>query len=460
MNCAIILAAGEGSRMKSNMPKVLHEVLGKSMLEHVIDQCKLAGIEKIIAIVGHGSEKVREKIDDNSIIFREQSVGPEFPYGTGYAVMQGIDEIDDDDVVTIVCGDTPLITGESLGELIEAHVSSESVGSILTAVVEDSFGYGRIVRNDDNYIEKIVEQKDASDAELKINEINSGIFVFNGLDLKEALNHIDSNNSQNELYLTDVIGVLREDDKLVNAHIIEGVDEILGVNSRRQLAECNRLMQKRINNYWMDEGVTIVSPETVFIETGVTIGRDTVIHSNVHLQGNTVIGEDCTIYGQSRIINSVIGNSTSIESSVIEDSTVGSGTSIGPMAHLRPHNEVGDNVHIGNFVELKNSVFGNGSKAGHLAYIGDGDVGANVNIGCGVIFANYDGENKNRTVVKDNSFIGSNSNLVAPVTVEEGAYVAAGSTVTKDVESGALAIERSELKILGNWVENKKNKNK
>lgn len=452
MNCAIILAAGEGSRMKSKMPKVLHEVMGKPMLQHVIDQCKIAGVDKIIVIIGHGSEKLKSKISDESIIFREQPVGDEYPYGTGFAVMQGIDEIDDNDNVLIVCGDTPLIRNESLESLMNYHDENKNSGSILTAVVENSFGYGRIIREESGQIEKIVEQKDGNAEELKVKEINSGIFVFNGEALKQSLKEINSDNAQNELYITDVISVLKDKGKSIGGLVVEDNDEIFGVNSRVQLAQCNELMKKRINDHWLTEGVSMVSPDTVYIESDVKIGRDTILYPNVILQGGTEVGEECIIYGQTRIIASIIGDNTTVESSVIEESQIGNNTSVGPFAHLRPGNKVGNDVKIGNFVELKNSIFGNNSKAGHLAYIGDGEVGNNVNIGCGVIFANYDGKAKHKTIIKDNSFIGSNSNLVAPVTIEENAYVAAGSTITTDVKSGDLAIERAKQRSIENWV--------
>ncbi|MBU5439284.1 bifunctional UDP-N-acetylglucosamine diphosphorylase/glucosamine-1-phosphate N-acetyltransferase GlmU [Tissierella sp. MSJ-40] len=459
MNISIILAAGEGTRMKSKLPKVLHRVCGKPILEYVINASKGAEIEKNIVIVGHGGDSIREYFKDDSVIFKTQPIGDNTPYGTGFAVMQGIDCIEDDSTVIILYGDTPLITKDTVSKLINYHNSCGYDGTVLTAVVENPTGYGRIIREETGNILKIVEHKDASEEEKEIKEINSGIYCFNGKLLKYALGKIDNNNAQGEYYVTDVISILKEEDYKVGAYIIEDSREIHGVNSRNQLAFSEEIMRNRINSNYMKQGITIINPEHTYIEEGVKIGRDTIIYPGVIIEGNTEIGEDCVIKQNTKILNSIIGDKVEIESSTIEDSSIGDSTHIGPYAHLRPNSRIGKNVKIGNFVEVKNSIIEDNSKAGHLAYIGDAEVGKNVNIGCGVVFVNYNGREKFRTIVGDDAFIGSNSNLVAPVIVKELGYVAAGSTITKEVGEGVLSIARAPQVNKEGWVEKKGYKN-
>lgn len=456
MDISIILAAGEGTRMKSNTPKVLHKICGKALLDYVIEASKSAGVKENYVIVGHGGDKVREYFKDTDVIFRNQPIGEEYPYGTGYAVMQAIDSIEDDSNVVILYGDTPLITGDTIKQLLDYHKNMGNHATVLTAHVEEPTGYGRIVRDENNRILKIVEHKDANEEELNIKEINSGIYCFKGKELKYALGKIDNNNSQGEYYITDVIKILKDEGYRVDAYKLEDSTEIYGINSRVQLAFCDRLMRNRINRFHMENGVTIINPENTYIEAEVKIGRDSIIYPGVFLKGKTVIGEECVIRENTVVEDSQIGNNVIIISSTIEESTVGDGCRIGPYAHLRPNSHLGKNLRIGNFVEVKNSTVGDNSKAGHLAYIGDADVGKNVNIGCGVVFVNYDGKNKHRTVVEDNAFIGSNANLVAPVVVKEHGYVAAGSTITEEVEEGTLAIARAKQVNKRGWV-NKKN---
>lgn len=443
MSVSIILAAGEGTRMKSKLPKVLHKIGGNPILDYVITASEKAGIKKNVVIIGHGGEKVKEAFNHKNVIFEEQPIGEGAPYGTGYAVKQGVNHVSSEDTVIILCGDTPLVTKETISNLKEFHDKGKYDGTVLTAVLEDATGYGRIVRDKNGNIEKITEEKDANEKEKEIKEINTGIYAFKGRLLIEALNELDDNNAQGELYITDVVEILKTKGYNLGACIIDDFSDVYGINSKEQLAFCEKVLRKRINTYHMEQGVTLIDPENTYIDQDVKIGKDTVIYPGVFLQGSTIIGEDCTIYSQTRIVNSKIGDNTEIDSSLIEESEVGNLVHIGPNAHLRPNSILGNEIKIGNFVEVKNSKLGDGVKAGHLAYIGDGIVGKNVNIGCGVIFANYDGENKNKTIIGDNAFIGSNSNLVAPVNIGDNAYVAAGSTITEDVSEGSLSIARA-----------------
>ncbi|WP_322627007.1 bifunctional UDP-N-acetylglucosamine diphosphorylase/glucosamine-1-phosphate N-acetyltransferase GlmU [Aedoeadaptatus coxii] len=455
MNVSIILAAGEGTRMKSSMPKVLHQVAGKAILSYVVDNCKANEIDKTVVIVGHKKEEVIKRFKNDDVICIEQKVGEGIPYGTGYAVKCAMDEFSDEDMVFILTGDTPLFRQETIGKFIDYATSHDFDGCVLTAIVSDPFGYGRIIRGQDSNISGIVEEKDASDKEKAITEVNTGIFAFKGSALKENIGNLSTNNSQSELYLTDVIALLREKGKSIGGYTIGNEEEMLGINSRVQLAKCEHIMRRRINQMHMENGVTFLNPEATMVDLDVTIGRDTVLDPGVHLEGNTSIGAQCYIRGISRISNSRVENGVVIDNSVIEESHVGDNVTIGPFAHLRPNSVLEKDVHIGNFVEVKKSHVGEGTKAGHLAYIGDGNVGKNVNIGCGVIFCNYNGKEKFETVVGDGAFIGSNSNLVAPVSVGREGYVAAGSTITKKVEDGALAVERSEQRNIPGWAKRK-----
>ena len=455
MNISIILAAGEGTRMKSKLPKVLHKICGKPILEYVINASKGANVQKNVVIVGHGGEEVKNYFKDEDIIFENQPIGQGAPYGTGYAVMQGIKHIDDDSTVVVLCGDTPLITKETINRLFDYHKKGEYVCTVLTALLDDPTGYGRAIRDEVGNILKIVEHKDTTVEEKQVKEINAGIYCFKASMLKYALENLDDNNAQGELYLTDVVEILRNEGYNVGAYIIDDPIEIHGINNRVQLSFSEKIMQKRINKHHMLNGVTMIDPESTYIEEGVIIGGDTIIYPNTYIEGNTTIGEECMIRSNSRILNSKIDDRVFIESSLIEGSTVESGTNIGPNAHLRPDSHIGKDVKIGNFVETKNSTIGDGSKAGHLAYIGDAIVGTNVNIGCGVIFVNYNGKDKQITRVGNNSFIGSNSNLVAPVNIQDWAYIAAGSTINRDVEEGALSIARAQQVNKLDWVDKK-----
>lgn len=443
MNMSIILAAGEGTRMKSDIPKTLHKVCGKEMIKYIIETSINSGIQKNIVVLGHGKEKVGHNIKDMKVTTVEQPIGQGAPYGTGYAVMSAENYIEDEDLVLILCADGPLIRKETLTEFMNYHLENKYAASVMTAKLSNPKGYGRIVRNEDLSIDKIVEEKDASEDIKNIQEINTGIFCFKGELLKNALKKITTDNSQNEYYLTDTIKVLNNEGFKIGGWLLNDADDIKAVNDRVQLSEVTKLMQKRINQKHMYEGVTIIDPDNTYIEDSVTIGRDTIIYPNTYLENGTIIGSQCIIGPNTRIINSTVRNNVTIESSKVVESVIDDGTNVGPFAYLRPGSKLGKNVKIGDFVEVKKSTIGDNSKSSHLSYIGDAEVGKNVNIGCGVVFVNYDGKNKHKTIVGNGAFVGSNSNLIAPVTVEEGGYVAAGSTITDDVKKGDLAIARA-----------------
>ncbi len=454
MNISIILAAGEGTRMKSKYSKVLHKICNKPILEYVIESSKGAKFEKNIVVVGDNEDQVKAKFKKD-IIFKKQNIGENFPYGTGYAVMQAVDEIADEDTVLILYGDTPLIRKETISDFMNYHNENNLDATVLTSILENPFGYGRIIREDDGSISKIVEEKDATEKERQVGEINSGIYIFKGSLLKKSLKEINSNNAQNEYYVTDVIEILKNEGYKVGGYIVEDANDILGVNSRLQLSECESIMKNRINNYHMSQGVTLIDPNTTYIDSDVEIGRDTIIYPGVSIEGCTKIGEDCIIRNNSRIIDSKISDNVYIDSSVIEESTINKNSKIGPYAHIRPNSNIGEDVKLGNFVEVKNSNIGNNTKSSHLTYIGDSDLGENINVGCGVVFVNYDGKNKFRSSVGDNSFIGCNVNIVSPVKIATDTFIAAGSTITDDVEDGELAIARSRQINKKNWTSKK-----
>lgn len=448
---AIVLAAGSGTRMKSENPKVLHEICGIPMIAHVLRVLEETGTKTPVAVIGYGAEKVRKALDGYSVTYALQTER----LGTGHAVMQAAGEISEGGTVLVVCGDTPLIRSDSLKKFLECHEKNGYAATVLTTTVDQPHGYGRIVRNEAGELLGIVEEKDASDEERKLREINSGMYCFKSSLLKEALKEIGNNNSQGEYYLTDVIGILRRKGFRAGAFEIKDFREILGVNNRVQLALADEILQGRIQERHMLEGVTIVSPSNTRIESNVRIGADTILLPGSHLRGETAIGSGCEIGPYSILENTRVGDGTRIRQSTVIDSIIGEDAQIGPYAYLRPDSRIGNGVKIGDFVEIKNSTVGDGSKASHLAYIGDADVGKGVNISCGVVFVNYDGRKKHRTAVGDHSFIGCNVNLVAPVTVGERAYVAAGTTITENVPEGALSIGRSRQENKENWVDRK-----
>ncbi|GAA3645664.1 bifunctional UDP-N-acetylglucosamine diphosphorylase/glucosamine-1-phosphate N-acetyltransferase GlmU [Asaccharospora irregularis] len=450
---AIILAAGKGTRMKSKYPKVVHKVCGKEMVNHIIDVSKKSGVKDIVAILGHESDIVKSRLPENTVIAMQTE-----QLGTGHAVIMAKDHIKDEDTILVLCGDTPLIKEDTLKRLFNYHIENSYHATVLTTEVENPTGYGRIIRDKNLDLLKIVEQKDATEYEKLVKEINSGIYCFNGKSLRESLDLLDNNNAQGEYYLTDTIKIIREKGNKVGAFNGSTIEELMGVNSRVELSKAEEIMRRRINESHMVNGVTIIDTNSTYIEADVEIGNDTIIYPGVMLRGNTKIGSGCTIEINSCITNSVVGDNSKVMNSTVIDSVIGENTTVGPYAYLRPKSKLGNNVKIGDFVEVKNATIEDNSKASHLSYIGDAHVGKDVNIGCGVVFVNYDGKNKFKSVVKDGAFIGSNSNLVAPVTVEKKGYIATGSTITDDVPEGSLAIARERQVVKEGWVEKKDQK--
>ena len=445
---AVILAAGKGTRMKSSLPKVLHKVGGKSMLLRVLNAAKIAGAKKQVIIIGHGAEKVREEIGD---AFEYAVQEPQL--GTGHAVMQAKNALQNfSGTVLILCGDTPLLDGNELAKFILEHQKTQAAVSVLTTHFANPFGYGRIVRDENDNVKCIVEEKDANLEQKKITEINTGIYAMQCPEMFEILETLSNNNAQGEYYLTDVLEKFRMQGKKVAAVVTENSDMVMGINSRRQLAEAEAVLRQKILCNWMDEGVTIMDPASTFIEEDVEIGQDTVIRPFVWLEGKTKIGKNCEIGPNVRFTNVKIGDETNLQFIYAHDCQVGNKVTAGPFVHLRPDTEIGDKVKIGNFIEVKNSKVGEGSKLPHLSYIGDTDMGSGVNVGCGSIMVNYDGKKKHRTKIGNNVFIGCNSNLVAPVTLNDNSFIAAGSTITKDVPKDALAVARGKQKNIELWA--------
>ena len=452
MFTSVILAAGMGTRMKSKMPKVLHKVCGKPLSKWVIAASKAAGADKVCAVVGHKAETVKEVLGDvcEFALQAEQK-------GTGHAVMQAIDVIKNSKgEVVILNGDTPLITAETINKAIEYHKNNGNQATVITAILDDATGYGRIVRDNDGSVLKIVEQKDASEEEKKINEVNSGMYVFDAQSLVYALDKITPNNAQGEYYLTDTLEILLSAGKKIGGYEISDNDEIRGINDRVQLNEAEKIMQKRINEYHMRNGVTMRNPESVYIEDGVEIGNDTEICQNVTIKSGTKIGSDCVIGSGSMLDRAVIHDGVDVLSSVILESEVDEGTHVGPFAYIRPNCHVGKEVKVGDFVELKNSNIDDGTKISHLTYIGDSDVGKRVNFGCGTVTCNYDGKKKYRTTIGDDCFVGCNTNFVSPINVGDGVYIAAGSTITEDIPENSLSIARARQVNKEGWKDKRK----
>ena len=434
----VALAAGKGTRMKSKLYKVLHKVCGKTMVEHVVDAARGVNPAKIVTVVGTGAGEVEKVLDGKSdFAFQEKQLG------TGDAVMTAKEELGDKDGATlVVTGDTPLFTTETFDELFKYHAEKGNAATVLTAEAPNPFGYGRIIRDDQGNVLRIVEQKDGKPEELKVKEINTGVFCFDNKKLFEALKHVDNNNAQGEYYLTDVLEILRNSGERVGAYKMPDFSESLGVNDRIALAQATKTMQRRINEEHMRNGVSFIDPDTAYIDAGVKIGNDTVIEGNVVIKGNTEIGSDCYITNGSRIVDSKIGNHVTITSSTLQEAEMDDNTDIGPNSHLRPKAVIRKGTHIGNFVEIKKAEIGENSKVGHLTYVGDATLGKDINVGCGTIFSNYDGVKKFHTNVGDHSFIGAGSTLIAPINVADHTFIAADSTITKDVDKYDMAIAR------------------
>ena len=443
---AIIMAAGKGTRMKSDLPKVVHLAHSKPMIIRIIDALNALNTEENVLILGHKKEKVLEVLGpDVSYVVQEEQLG------TGHAVKQAVPKLENyQGDVLIINGDIPLIRKETLIDFYNEYKKENADAIILSAVFENPFSYGRVLK-DGNKVLKIVEEKEANEEQKKIKEINAGVYIFKSQDLVKALAQINNNNEKGEYYITDVIEILSNDNKKVISYSLEDSMEIQGVNSKVELALVSKVLRERKNTALMEEGVILIDPANTYIEDEVKIGRDTTIYPNVTLQGNTEIGENCEILSGTRIIDSKVYDNVRIESSVIEESIVENGVTIGPYAHLRPKSHLKENVHIGNFVETKKSTLEKGVKAGHLTYLGDAHVGEKTNIGAGTITCNYDGKNKFKTEIGKNAFIGSDTMLVAPVNIGDNALIGAGSVITKDVPNDSLGVSRSKQIIKEGW---------
>jgi bifunctional UDP-N-acetylglucosamine pyrophosphorylase/glucosamine-1-phosphate N-acetyltransferase len=453
---AVILAAGQGTRMKSSLPKVLHQILGRPMIAYLLDTLKEVGIQDIVVVVGHQAEAVKEALKEYGVRFVIQ----EPQLGTGHAVQVAMPAVPSEaSTVMVLCGDAPLISGESIAALQKLHAGANAAVTVQTIELADGAHYGRVVRDEAGRVAAVVQAKDSIERPdlLAIREINTGAYCFDAAFLVEGLTKIPKSPVTGEIYLTDLIHIARDQGRGVEALVDSDWEALLGINSRAELAGATRTVKRRINARHMDQGVTLMDPEATYIESFVTIGKDSVIYPNVYLQGKTVIGENCLIEASVKIVDSVLENDVYVKmGSVITQSRVGAGVDIGPYAHLRPLSDLRAGVHVGNFVEVKKSVLHEGVKAGHLTYLGDADVGAGTNVGAGTITCNYDGEKKHPTVIGEGAFIGSNTALVAPVTVGAGAYVGAGSTITQDVPPGKLGISRAKQVNLERRVVGKK----
>jgi len=454
---AVILAAGQGKRMHSQKPKVLHRVAGQSLVEHVLAVTREAGIEKIIIVIGHEAEAVSNYLGPNYIyVLQEQQLG------TGHALYQAKEATGDAATILVLCGDAPLIKPATLKRLLQEHRLNHAAVTVLTAEMDNPTGYGRVIRDNNGCVKGIVEERDASPEEKRIKEINTGTYCFSASFIWPALEQLNPQNDQGEYYLTDVVALACRQGLTVQALLVDEQEEVLGVNDRAQLAEAGKILRRRINTALMLTGVTIIDPDATYIDATVVIKPDTVIYPGTFLEGKTTIGGNCSLGPGTIIRDSKIGDECNIIESVVLGSTIGSNCQVGPFAYLRPGTILEDGVKVGDFVEIKASRIGPGSKVPHLTYLGDTIVGAEVNIGAGTITCNYDGRKKWKTLIEDRAFIGSNTNLVAPVKVGCGALVGAGSTITKDVPSHSIAIARAkQVNLPGrgeNGYENKQEK--
>jgi bifunctional UDP-N-acetylglucosamine pyrophosphorylase/glucosamine-1-phosphate N-acetyltransferase len=452
----VILAAGEGTRMRSVLPKVLHCVAGRSLVEHVVESAAHLAPERIVVVVGHGREQVTAHIAEISpwvttVVQEEQR-------GTGHAVRVSLDAIGaiDGGPIVVLTGDTPLLTGFTLETLLAHHSTTGAAATVLTAVLDDPTGYGRIVRSADGQVSQIVEHRDADEEVLSINEINSGMYAFDAAQLSTALAQITSANAQGEEYLTDVVAILRTSGARVEAIAASDPTEIMGVNDRVQLAEAGALMRDRINARWMRAGVTMVDPSSVWIDVDVDLARDVTLLPDTHLIGPTTIGEGAVVGPGTTLKACEVGESATVRHTWAELAVIGPDASVGPYTYLRPGTMLGAHTKAGAFVEMKNASLGAGSKVPHLSYVGDAQIGEGSNIGAATVFVNYDGVEKHTTVIGDQVRVGSDTMLVAPVTIGDGAYTAAGSVITEDVPPGAMAVARAPQRNIEGWVERRR----
>jgi bifunctional UDP-N-acetylglucosamine pyrophosphorylase/glucosamine-1-phosphate N-acetyltransferase len=448
----VVLAAGEGKRMKSDLPKVLHPIGGRSLLGHALAAARGTEPDQVVVVVGHGRDQVRahlEQIDPQAT-----TVVQEQQNGTGHAVRVALESVSasDAETVLVVCGDVPLLRSATLVELLDKHRADANAVTVLTAVVPDPTGYGRIIRAADGGLEAIVEQRDATPEQHAVAEINSGVYAFDGKVLRDALTRLSTDNSQGEEYLTDVVSIARGDGARVGASLAPDHREILGVNDRVQLAELGRILNDRTVVEWMREGVSVVDPATTWIDVQVTLARDVRIEPNTQLRGRTSVDTGAVLGPNTTLIDVSVGAGATVLATHGTDAVIGPDATVGPYTYLRPGTRLGEHTKAGAFVEIKNSTVGTGSKVPHLSYVGDGDIGEHSNIGCATVFVNYDGVAKHRTVVGDHVRVGSDTMLVAPLTLGDGCYTAAGSVITKDVPPGALAVARGTQRNVDNWV--------
>ena len=452
----LVLAAGEGTRMRSSLAKVLHPILGRPLVGHVLKATEPLDASTTCVVVGHQRERVTEWLhthhDDALTAVQSEQ------HGTGHAVRVALEQLAhqgksvSSGSVLVLTGDTPLLTAATLQALFDEHRNTNAAATVLTAVVDDASGYGRILRGTAGEVLGIVEHKDATPQQLEIREFNSGIYVFELEQLVPALGQLTTNNAQGEEYLTDVLAILRNAGQRVSASVVADADEVMGVNDRAQLALAGSLMRDRINHHWMANGVMIVDPRTTWIEPTVAIARDAVIEPNTHLKGTTDIAEGAHVGPDTTLIDCTVENDATVLRTHATGSTIGPRATVGPYTFLRPGTVLSEKSKAGAYVEIKNSYVGKGSKVPHLSYVGDAEIGEDSNIGAATVFVNYDGVEKHRTVIGDAVRIGSDTMLVAPVTVGDGAYTAAGSVITGDVPAGSLAVGRAAMRIIEKWV--------
>ncbi|MFI8827645.1 bifunctional UDP-N-acetylglucosamine diphosphorylase/glucosamine-1-phosphate N-acetyltransferase GlmU [Streptomyces sp. NPDC053431] len=452
----VVLAAGEGTRMKSKTPKVLHEIAGRSLVGHVVSAARELEPEDLVVVVGHAREQVKGHLD--AFYAGTRTAVQEEQNGTGHAVRMALRELGraPEGTVVVVCGDTPLLSGETLRSLAGTHAADGNAVTVLTAEVPDSTGYGRIVRDASGAVTAIVEHKDASEEQRAIREINSGVFAFDGVLLADALGKLRTDNSQGEEYLTDVLSILREAGHRVGASVAADHREILGVNNRVQLAEARALLNERLLERAMLAGVTVVDPASTFVDVTVTFEPDVTVLPNTLLLGVTHVAEDAVVGPNSRLQDTSVGRGARVDNTVADSAVVGEGASVGPYAYLRPGTVLGAGSKAGTYVEMKNAQIGEGTKVPHLSYVGDATIGEYTNIGAASVFVNYDGEAKHHTTVGSHCKTGSDNMFVAPVTIGDGAYTAAGSVITKDVPAGALAVARGQQRNIEGWVARKR----